>query len=65
MARDLFAEGIPGFGWWSTLEASWVNATLFAERAVGAIRVADGPREIDIHDPAVRAAAAAIGVTLA
>lgn len=64
MAAALFAEGIPGFGWWSALEASWPNVTLFAERVADAIRVADGPREIAIEDPVVRAAAAAIGVTL-
>ncbi len=64
VAGTLFAEGIPGFGWWSTLEASWPNVTLFAERVLGALRVASGPREIGIDDPAVRAAAAAIGVTL-
>ncbi|MBI2762227.1 MAG: RES domain-containing protein [Chloroflexi bacterium] len=64
VAGALFAEGIPGFGWWSTLEASWPNVTLFAERVVNVIRVADGPREIGIEDPVVRAAAAAIGVTL-
>jgi hypothetical protein len=64
VAGTLFAEGIPGFGWWSTLEASWPNVTLFAERALPALRVADGPREIAIDHPIVRAAAAAIGVTL-
>ena len=64
VAGTLFAEGIPGFGWWSTLEASWPNATLFAERALDALNVAEGPREIGIDDPVVRAAAAAIGVTL-
>lgn len=64
MAGALFAEGIPGFGWWSTLEASWPNVTLFAERVVNVIRVADGPRQIAIEDPVVRVAAAAIGVTL-
>lgn len=63
-AGTLFAEGIRGFGWWSTLEASWPNVTLFAERAIAALNVADGPREIGIDDPVVRAAAAAIGVTL-
>ncbi len=65
VAGTLFAEGIPGFGWWSTLEASWPNVTLFAERALDALRVADGPREIAIEHPVVRAAAAAIGVILA
>ena len=64
VAGALFAEGIPGFGWWSTLEASWPNVTLFAERVVDLIRVAAGPREIAIEDPVVRVAAAAIGVTL-
>lgn len=64
VARGLFNEGIPGFGWWSTLEASWPNVTLFAERALDALSIADGPREIGIDDSAVRAAAAAIGVTL-
>ncbi len=64
VAETLFAEGVPGFGWWSTLEASWPNATLFAERALDALSVADGPREIAIDHPVVRAAAAAIGVTL-
>lgn len=64
VARGLFKEGVPGFGWWSTLEASWPNVTLFAERALDALRVADGPREVGIDDPVVRAAAAAIGVTL-
>ena len=64
VAETLYSEGIPGFEWWSTLEASWPNVTLFAERALDALRVAEGPREIGIDDPAVRAAAAAIGVTL-
>jgi hypothetical protein len=64
VAETLFAEGVPGFGWWSTLEASWPNVTLFAERALDALNVAEGPREIGIDDPVVRAAAAAIGVTL-
>ena len=64
MAAALFAEGIAGFGWSSTLEASWPNVTFFAERALDLLRVADGPREISIDDPAVRAAAVAIGVVL-
>ena len=65
VAETLFAEGIQGFGWWSTLEASWPNVTLFAERALAALHVAEGPREIGFDDPVVRAAAAAIGVSLA
>ena len=64
VARSVFEEGVPGFGWWSTLEASWPNVTLFAERALDVLRVVDGPREIGIDDPTLRAAAAAIGVVL-
>jgi hypothetical protein len=64
VAATLFAEGIPGFGWWSTLESAWPNVTLFAERALDALSVADEPREIAIDDSAVHAAAAAVGVTL-
>jgi hypothetical protein len=64
VAEVLFAEGIPGFGWWSTLEASWLNVTLFAESALDSLSVVDEPREIAVGDPVVRAAAAAIGVTL-
>lgn len=64
IARALFNEGVPGIVWWSTLEASWPNVTLFAERALDALRIADGPREIGIDDPVVRTAAAAMGVTL-
>lgn len=30
---QIFQEGLGGFLWWSTLEASWINCTLFAERA--------------------------------
>jgi hypothetical protein len=64
VAEILFAEGIPGFGWWSTLEASWLNVTLFAESALDSLSVVDEPREIAVGDPVVRVAAAAIGVTL-
>lgn len=64
VARGLFKEGVPGFGWWSTLEASWPNVTLFAELALDALHVAEGPREIGIDDPTVQAAAAAVGVRI-
>lgn len=32
MSRLLFEKGVDGFTWWSMLEASWVNATLFQSR---------------------------------
>jgi len=65
IARALFHEGVGGFGWWSALEAQWPNVTLFAERVVSRIRVADGPRPLTIADPALIAAAAAVGVVIA
>jgi hypothetical protein len=64
LAADLFAEGAVGFSWWSTLEASWSNVTLFAERALPLLAVAEAPRRMTIDEPLVRAAAAAVGVLL-
>src|SRR5687767_9542293 len=64
LAGSLFDEGLAGFGWWSTLEASWHNVTLFAERTVGRLAVAVEPRRLTIDDPVVAAAAAAVGVQL-
>jgi len=64
LAGGLFDEGLAGFGWWSTLEASWPNVTLFAERAVSRLVVTGEPRPLAIEDPIVAAAAAAVGVQL-
>lgn len=64
LAGSLFDEGLAGFGWWSTLEASWPNVTLFAERVDGRLVVATEPRPLTIDDPVVAAAAAAVGVQL-
>jgi hypothetical protein len=65
LAEDLFQEGVPGFSWWSTLEASWQNVTLFAERALGLLEIDGGPRQIAIDDHVLREAATAVGVRLA
>ena len=62
VAADIFAEGVVGFAWWSTLEASWQNVTLFAERALPRLAVVDRPQPVSLEDPAVRDAAAAVGV---
>jgi hypothetical protein len=64
LAGSLFDEGLDGFGWWSTLEASWPNVTLFAERAIGRLGIHGEPRRLTIEDPVVVAAASAIGVQL-
>lgn len=64
IALGIFEEGLSGFGWWSTLEASWANVTLFAERARPALAVAADPEPLTTTHPVVRAAAERLGVRL-
>lgn len=63
-ALRIFEEGAQGFVWWSTLEASWLNVTLFAERAVPRLRLTTEPEPLSMQHPMLRAAAEAIGVRL-
>jgi hypothetical protein len=49
-----------GLRWWSTLEASWPNLTLF-DRATPLLTVAD-ERELDVADDAVREAGELLGL---
>jgi hypothetical protein len=65
MALRIFAEGVTGFAWWSTLEASWTNVTLFAERAAPQLELARNLELLSIEHPVLTAAAAALGVNLA
>lgn len=62
LALRLFEEGVMGFEWWSTLEASWPNVTLFAERAVTGLSVDGEPEPLHLDHPVLRAAAESIGV---
>ena len=50
-----------GLRWWSTLEASWINATLFDRAARAAARRATCTRS-EPADEDVRAAAAFLGL---
>jgi hypothetical protein len=50
-----------GLRWWSTLEASWINATLF-DRAARHLRARD-VHALDSGDEHVRAAASFLGLT--
>jgi hypothetical protein len=52
--------GAAGLRWWSTLEASWINATLF-DRAAGGLRVR-GVQPLDPGAEDVGAAAAFLGL---
>lgn len=49
-----------GLRWWSTLEASWINVTLF-DRAARSL-ASRGARVLDVADDDVRAAAALLGL---
>jgi hypothetical protein len=49
-----------GLRWWSTLEASWLNLTVF-ERAAHGLRVLE-QRELTVFDPVVREAAEFLGL---
>jgi RES domain len=64
MALAIHDEGVVGFSWWSVLEASWTNVTLFAERAVPALEPAGEPEPLTTEHPAVIAAAEALAVAL-
>lgn len=50
-----------GLRWWSTLESSWINWTLF-DRAAGALSLAEVV-ELRVDDSVVRDAAALLGLT--
>jgi hypothetical protein len=62
-AARLFAAhpDAAGLRWWSTLEASWINVTLF-DRAAAALRVR-GVRALDAGAEDVRAAARLLGLS--
>lgn len=64
MALDIYEEGIPGFQWWSTIEASWINVTLFVDRALPYLRLVGEAQPLTVAHPAVRAAAEVVGVRL-
>lgn len=56
IARNIFGSGQDGFLWWSTIEASWINATLFAERVIPGISLKGTPMPLTINSPDVQSA---------
>ena len=62
VARTVFDDGASGLAWWSVLEASWTNVTLFAERCATRLALARDPEVLSLDHPAVVAAAAELGV---
>lgn len=64
IASSIFDEGAPGFLWWSTLEAEWINATLFHERVRARVSIAANPQPLSVRLEEVRDAAGRIGVRI-
>jgi hypothetical protein len=62
IAADLFRadDDAVGLRWWSAVESSWINRTLF-DRAAGALTVTE-VAELRIGDAVVRDAAALLGL---
>jgi hypothetical protein len=63
-ALALYEAGATGLEWWSTLEGSWINVTLFEDRALPALRVEGEPELLTLGHPALIEAAEAIGVSV-
>jgi hypothetical protein len=64
IAASLFREGVGGLSWWSTLNSDWTNVTLFHERALPLVDVAEAPRALSTQLAEVREAAERIGITI-
>jgi RES domain len=64
IALAIYEEGVDGLAWWSALEASWTNVTLFLERSLPRLSVADAPQPLDLHSAVVERAADRLGVAL-
>jgi RES domain len=64
VARGVYSEGAAGLSWWSTIEASWTNLTLFDERCRRALTVADRPVPLTTKTPELLAAAERLGIAV-
>ena len=64
IARILYDDGAAGCSWWSSLEASWTNVTLFGRRG-GPMGLAAPVEPLSVTHPGVVVAAERLGVTLA
>ena len=63
MATAAFDDGVVGLSWWSTLESSWTNVTLFAERLPESPPIVD-TEVLSLDHPALVEAAERLGVRL-
>lgn len=60
-ASRMYAAGSVGLRWWSTLEASWLNVTLFMDRCRSALSVVD-VRSLSLEDAALASACETLGI---
>lgn len=63
-ALEIYRDGASGISWWSTIEASWINVTLFEDRVADRLTIVGEPEPLTLDHPAVREAAEAVGVLL-
>lgn len=64
IALTVFEEMAAGLQWWSTIEASWPNVTLFAERTVDRLVVSGTAEPLSVDHAMVVAAAEFLDVRL-
>ena len=57
LSRRLHEKNSAGFTWWSSLEASWVNVTLFQSRVRDRMKLTDKIRPLSIRMKEVQEAA--------
>ena len=63
-ARAVFAEGVAGMLWWSTLSSDWTNVTLFYERVIRHVSIVAPPRALSTDLAEVQQAADDLGVRI-
>lgn len=54
IARRIFDSGESGFLWWSTIESTWTNATLFFDRISADITFPAGPAPLTLQSSDIR-----------
>jgi len=64
VARGVHSEGAAGLSWWSTIEASWTNLTLFDERCRLALTLAARPLPLTTRSLELLAAAERLGIAV-
>lgn len=65
VAARLYATGVAGFRWWSSVLGDWHTTVVFANRLPrGALRWDDTPEPLTLDHPAVRSAATVLGIAV-